>query len=481
MKINSKENIFIALRVFFDAVSVPLIITFGYSLKFKVGWILQKMFSLQVGEIYDHAQIEPYFQSIIVLIVIWTVSFYFSGVYKSYSGIMPEVDEAVKVLKGIMFSSLIIVAMTFFYTIIPGSRFVIVYSAIFAFFWLMWGRLILNRIEVKLLQKGKGSRPTLVIGAGAVGQDVVEKMFLHPFMRLFYIGHLDSEYPEKVHFHLKDKLSLLGDVDDVENIVKAQNIQVIFLTKELKKKQLEKLIFFCESHNVELYHLVESSDFMTGTIEVRDFDGLPFIAHRAIPEYHYGLKGKRIFDIVFASLALLALLPVFITIGLLIKIVSPKGPVLYAQERVGQHDKPFDMLKFRTMIPDAEKSGPVMVNESGDDRYIPFGGFLRKTSLDELPQLINIIKGEMSIVGPRPERPYFVDLFKESIPHYALRHRLPVGLTGWAQVNGRSVLTRRPEHKVKYDLYYTKNWSFIFDVKIIIKTLFVVLKSEEAY
>lgn len=481
MKTESKENIFIALRVFLDAVSVPLIITFGYSLKFKVGWIFQKIFSLQVGEIYDHAQIEPYFQSMIVLIIIWTVSFYFSGVYKSYSGIMPEVDEAIKVAKGILFASLIIMAMTFFYPVIPGSRFVVIYSAIFSFFWLMWGRTILNRIEIKLLRKGKGSRPTLVIGAGAVGQDVVEKMFLHPFMRLFYIGHLDSEYPEKVHFHLKDKLSLLGDIGDAESVIEKQGIKAVFLTKQLKKKELEKLIFFCESHNVELYHLVESSDFMTGTIKVRDFDGLPFITHRSLPEYHYGLKGKRIFDIVVSLITLILLIPVLFIISLLIKIVSPRGPVLYHQERVGQFGKPFNMLKFRTMIPDAEKSGPVMVNESGDDRYIPFGGFLRKTSLDELPQLINILKGEMSLVGPRPERPYFVGLFKESIPHYELRHRLPVGLTGWAQVNGRSVLTRRPEHKVKYDLYYTKNWSFIFDIKIIIKTLFVVLKSEEAY
>jgi exopolysaccharide biosynthesis polyprenyl glycosylphosphotransferase len=481
MTTQSKENMFIALRVFFDAISVPLIITFGYSLKFKVGWVFQKIFSLQVGEIYDHAQIEPYFQSIIVLIVIWTVAFYFSGVYKTYSGIMPEVDEAVKVAKGIMFASLIIVAMTFFYTIIPGSRFVVVYSAIFSFFWLMWGRLVLNRVERKLLQKGKGARPTLVIGAGAVGQDVVEKMFLHPFLRLYYIGHIDSEYPEKVHFHLKDKLSLLGDIQDIQKVVLEQHIKVVFLTRQLKKKQLDELILFCESQNVELYHLVESSDFMTGTIEVTNFDGLPFITHRSIPEYHYGLKGKRIFDIVLSLLSMVLLIPVFLAIAILIKVVSPKGPVLYSQERVGQHDKTFKMLKFRTMIPDAEKSGPVMVNESGDDRYIPFGGFLRRTSLDELPQLINILKGEMSIVGPRPERPYFVDLFKESIPHYSLRHRLPVGLTGWAQVNGRSVLTRRPEHKVKYDLYYTKNWSFIFDIKIIVKTLFVVLKSEEAY
>ncbi len=133
------------------------------------------------------------------------------------------------------------------------------------------------------------------------------------------------------------------------------------------------------------------------------------------------------------------------------------------------------------MIHNAENFGPMMVNEAGDSRYIFGGRFLRKYSLDELPQFINVWLGDMSIVGPRPERPFFVEQFKEKYPFYGLRHKVKAGITGWAQINGRSTLTRRPDHKARYDLYYIKNWSFLLDIKIILRTFFVVLKGEEAY
>ena len=140
------------------------------------------------------------------------------------------------------------------------------------------------------------------------------------------------------------------------------------------------------------------------------------------------------------------------------------------------------MIKFRSMIPNAEAStGPVMVDESGDARYIKGGQFIRQFSLDELPQFWNVLCGQMSLVGPRPERPHFVDQFSKIVPYFNERHVVPVGMSGWAQINGRSVLTRRPEHKIKYDIYYINHWSVLFDIKILIKTLFVVFSREESY
>ncbi|NBV42192.1 sugar transferase, partial [bacterium] len=139
-------------------------------------------------------------------------------------------------------------------------------------------------------------------------------------------------------------------------------------------------------------------------------------------------------------------------------------------------------FKFRTMVPDAEaKTGPVMVKEKNETRYIKGGQFLRRTSIDELPQLFNVLRGEMSLVGPRPERPFFVDQFTSEIPHFPLRHLVRGGITGWAQINGRSALTNRPEHKIKYDLYYIKNWSLTMDLMILLKTIRIVFAREEAY
>ena len=176
------------------------------------------------------------------------------------------------------------------------------------------------------------------------------------------------------------------------------------------------------------------------------------------------------------------LLPVFIWIAILIKVSSPSGPVFYTQERVTRNNRVFKMIKFRTMVPNAEATtGPVMVDTKQETRYISCGQFLRKWSLDELPQLMNVLIGDMSIVGPRPERPHFVKTFSQENPYYNLRHAVKSGITGWAQINGRSVLTSRPHQKIKYDVYYCKNWSWVFDLKILCATISVVLRGEEAY
>ncbi len=480
-KVKKYFSTFIILRILFDVLSVPFIITMGYSLKFKVGWTLRNVFSIHHGEIYSNAQLEPYLQNIVLLVIVWTITFYFSRVYRTFSGVMPEVDEAVAVGKGILFSTVLVMALTFVFPFIPGSRFVLLYSAVFAFLWLTLGRLILTKIEAQQLKRGVGTLQTLVVGAGSLGQDVVERMFVFPFLRLSYVGHIDDEEPSQTHYHLMGKLKILGKLSEFKEVCLRHHIKVVFVTKEISFQLLEDIIIFCGHHNIEFNQLIDHSDSLSGTVSVIDFDGLPFLIHKSLPDFDMELKTKRFFDVFAALLGLLLLSPVFIIISLIIKVVSPTGPIFYVQERVGLNGKYFGMIKFRTMIPDAEKSGPVFVNESGDDRYIPTGKFLRQYSLDELPQLLNVVKGDMSIVGPRPERPFFVDQFEKIIPHYSLRHRFPVGLTGWAPINGRSVLTRRPEHKIKYDLYYIKNWSLIFDLKIMAKTVFTVIKSEEAY
>lgn len=469
------------MRIIFDVLSVPFIIVMGYSLKFKIGWTLRNIFSLQYGKIYANAQVEPYLQNIVILVIVWTITFYFSRVYRTFSGVMPEVDEAVAVGKGILFSSVLVMALTFVFPFIPGSRFVLLYSAAFAFLWLVLGRLLFTRLEEKQLKKGIGTKNALVIGAGPLGQDVVERMVLFPFLRLNYVGHIDDAEPSQTHYHLTGRLKILGAIRDFKDVCQQRDIKVLFLTKELPHQFLEEIIVFCGKHNIEFNQIIDHSDSLSGTVHVRDFDGLPFLTHKSLKTYHLELKMKRLFDIVAALFGLIILSPLFAIVAILIKVSSPAGSVFYYQERVGYQGKVFKMIKFRTMIPDAEKSGPVFVSETGDDRYIPCGQALRKYSIDELPQLLNILKGDMSVVGPRPERPFFVEQFEKAMPHFALRHRFPVGLTGWAQINGRSVLTRRPEHKIKYDLYYIKNWTFVFDLKIIAKTLSGVIRGEEAY
>ena len=482
MNRSKQFNKFIFLRFLGDLLLVPMIMVLAYSLKFKVGWVLQNIFAVNYGAIYSQAQIELYLTGFGYSMIIWLVTFYYTGLYSIYSGVLSEVDEIIDIIKAVTFASVLVMAVTFIFPFMPGSRYVVLYAWFLGSACLSLQRVGLNFIEMGLLKKGIGAKKALIIGGDHFGQDVVEKMILFPFLRLAYVGHLDDKKPDNIHFHLRKKFKLLGEPKSYQHFFSKLKVEVVFITKDISKEPFyNNLILYCEKHNIELNRLSDFASFMAGTLAVKDFDGLPFISHKSLPNYSLELLFKRLFDLVLGIFFLILLMPVLILVGLWIKAVSPEGKALYAQERVGKEGIPFNMLKFRTMVPDAEKDGPQFVDEKNETRYIKGGCFFRKTSIDEWPQLINVIKGEMSLIGPRPERDIFVKQFQKTIPFYELRHKVKGGITGWAQVNGRSVLTRRPEHKVRYDLYYIKNWSFILDIKILIKTFFVILKREEAY
>ncbi len=474
---------YLLTRLVTDVLLFPVIIVAAYTLKFKVGWVFRHFFSIQYGTLYSHAQLAPYLSIIGILILIWVPTFYFVGMYRRTMTLVPDVDECIKVFKGVSIATIELMAVTFVLPFFPGSRYFVFYTWLFGIILLSISRLVILRLETYLVKHGLGARPVLVIGADSFGQDVVEKIQFYPILGLKYVGSLDSSAPEKVHFHLKDTFHYLGNPSEFKRVVDEEKIDLIFVTtRSLPNTFYTELVIFCELNNIELRILSDVSDFMAGTVQVESFDGLPFLTHLKRPVFDIGPIFKCCFDFVFSILLLIILAPLFLVIGILIKCSSPSGPVFYVQERVGKDGVLFNMIKFRTMIPDAELgTGPALVSEKNETRYIVFGRFLRRSSLDELPQLVNVLFGEMSIVGPRPERPFFVEQYSRDIPYFPIRHRVKGGIAGWAQVNGRSVLTRRPEHKLKYDLYYIKNWSFGLDIKILFKTILVVFTREEAY
>jgi Undecaprenyl-phosphate glucose phosphotransferase len=213
--------------------------------------------------------------------------------------------------------------------------------------------------------------------------------------------------------------------------------------------------------------------------DIENFDGLPVVHLNHSPLVGSAVWIKRALDVVLASLALILFAPLMLVIAILIKLTS-KGPILYAQERMGLDGRTFQMLKFRSMRVDAEEVGGARWATAGDERRTPIGAILRKTSLDELPQLWNVLRGDMSLVGPRPERPVFVNQFRSRIPHYMLRHKVKSGITGWAQVNGwrgDTSLVRR----IECDLFYIRNWSLALDLKILTMTLWKGFIHRNAY
>jgi exopolysaccharide biosynthesis polyprenyl glycosylphosphotransferase len=272
----------------------------------------------------------------------------------------------------------------------------------------------------------------------------------------------------------------LGAIKDLPNDIARYRLQAALIALSYKDHpQLLEMIRDAEGLNIELMMVPDMLDLMTSRVRIREIEGIPFIQIKEIPLSTWNRINKRTFDILFSSIILLVTLPITAMLAAVIKLTS-KGPIFFRQERIGLDGSAFPVVKFRTMRADAEvTTGPVRAKK-GDPRTTTIGRILRRTSLDELPQLWNVLRGHMSIVGPRPERPFFVEQFKSKIPRYLERHRVKAGMTGWAQVNG--LRGDAPiEERTKYDIYYVENWSLVFDVKIILKTIRAVIFGKDAY
>lgn len=466
------------LRLLLDTVLIPIVFVLAYSLKFKLA-VLSPFFFFH-AKVYQHAQIEPYLNVMALILVIWIPTFYLCGMYRPFVGMMPEVDEFVSIVKGISVATVMTMAITFLFKSFPESRYVIFYAWMIGTIVLTIAHMGIHMLELRALRLGKDSVRVLVIGADDAAQDIVERILQYPSLGYRYLGNLCVVQPSKVHFHLQNQFVYLGPPETYPTQIEILKPDLVIVS-DLQNISAMALQEVCKTHGCTLKKVSEDASWLSSFAVFEDFDGIPLISYGAPTPPVVEMAGKALIDYGLALCVLVVFSPFFLGIAILIKLVSPGGPVLYKQERIGHHGKPFAMFKFRTMIPDAEsKTGPVMV-EKQDTRYIPLGQFLRKTSIDELPQLLNVLRGEMSLVGPRPERPFFVEAFSKDIPHFQLRHEMKGGLTGWAQINGRSVLTNRPEHKIRYDLYYIKNWSFILDIKILIRTIVIVFQREEAY
>jgi Undecaprenyl-phosphate glucose phosphotransferase len=245
------------------------------------------------------------------------------------------------------------------------------------------------------------------------------------------------------------------------------------------QSDLNEIVNSAEHRPVEVKFVPDLMDMIGRDTSISQLGNIPVIGLREIPLTEWDLINKRIFDLAAATLGLVVLSPLYLLLAGLIKLTS-LGPVFYAQERVGYDGETFNMLKFRSMRMGAEdRTGPVWAKPN-DDRRTSLGAFLRKYSLDELPQIFNVIMGDMSLVGPRPERPFFVEKFKDQIPRYASRHKMKSGVTGWAQVNGWRGDTSIVE-RTKCDIYYIENWSLFLDVKILIRTVLQVIFPRNAY
>ena len=325
---------------------------------------------------------------------------------------------------------------------------------------------------------GLGLRKVLIAGTGELGRHVADRFLRNEEFGYQVIGFIDNSTDDNQMGYRG--LPFLGSLDDAETILKREQIDQLYVALPVDQHvNMLKLIELSNRECVDIKVIPDFLQFVTLRARLEELDGIPLINVNDVPLRGFNSAIKRVIDIGCSSAALAFLLGPMAMIAAAIRL-SSEGPILYRQERMGLDGQPFELLKFRSMHQDAERdSGPVWASEN-DPRRTAVGKFLRRFSLDELPQLWNVLVGDMSLVGPRPERPFFVDQFKDRVPQYMLRHKVKAGITGWAQVNGWRGNTSI-EKRIEYDLYYIENWSVTLDFKIMWLTVIHLSFHRHAY
>jgi exopolysaccharide biosynthesis polyprenyl glycosylphosphotransferase len=361
----------------------------------------------------------------------------------------------------------------FLYRGFSFSRLVFFLIFIDSIILLLITRFIFHKIKFYFLKKGYNVLKVILAGSPSLLKNIYNNLKENKIYQFAFTGYIASQ-----NCNLPiDYLGNSENIADIEKIKKSDGFILAYDSQE--HANILKILKFTEGKNLELFYVPDILDLLTSHINVLEINGTPLFQFKTFTLSGWQGLIKRSFDILVSLISIVLLSPLFLLLAILIKIDS-KGPVFYKQKRVSLDGNEFKMIKFRSMRTDAEsESGPVWAKQN-DPRTTKTGKFLRRSSLDELPQLLNILVGDMSLVGPRPERLHFINQFKDDIPKYLERHRLRSGMTGWAQVNG--LRGQSPiEERTKYDLFYIENWSLWFDIKIIIKTFIAIFRGENAY
>ncbi len=472
------------LGVLFDGIAIELAFLFSYWLRFRTTY-----FSfLSLSE--STPPLEAYILGSLVIIPLWWIVFNSRSMYGARRNVAVG-DEFLNVVKLVTVGMLIVMSAAFFYRAFSYSRIVFGMLWIFSIAFIFLERLLVFQIEKVIYAKGKELRNAVIIGSGRTANKIYETLHNHPMLGYKFVGYFGETECDNALPLSKEKY--LGKLTHVHLEIEKHYVELALVALHLDEhKDLTGLLRDCEGDNVEFLMVPDILELMASEMRVKEVEGIPFIKIKGVSMTTWGRIIKRAFDLVFGLILVALSSWLLVVIAIAIKLGS-KGPVFFLQERVGFDGEPFMMMKFRSMIVDAEKhdvpsvmggkSEPLNTDMKISHKSVPrldiayctpIGRFLRRSSLDELPQLFNVIKGEMSLVGPRPERMFYVEKFKDVIPKYLDRHRVKTGMTGWAQIHGLRGDTSL-EERIKYDLYYIENWSLMLDIRILFRTVGAVI------
>jgi Undecaprenyl-phosphate glucose phosphotransferase len=473
--LKKRAQVIITLLFLADILIVGICWNLAYYVRFHWLNLAYSVFGFAIPSV-DASLIPPYkeyFNATGVVVVVAAICNIYGKMYNP-KRISQYKGELRAIVKSNIFLFIVLLGLTFYYRRFSYSRVQSLYFLI-----LTIGGISSLRISVRLFlsylrKKGKNLRRVLVIGKDRTARAFIKRVKNNRDLGFHVIGYAYDEKSDQI------SLPYLGKFEDLPAIIEKQVVDQIFICLDSNQQSnLERINNNLAEQFVDLHIVPDIYHTLNINPEILDLDGMPVIALRQSSVEGWNRVFKRAFDLIGGLIAMIVLLPIWIIIPPIIKLTS-RGPVFYHQERMGLDGRSFNMVKFRSMKPDAEVETGAVWAKKDDDRRTAVGKFMRKTSLDEVPQFFNVLQGSMSLVGPRPERPVFIHDFKKQIPNYMLRHKMKAGITGWAQVNGWRGNTSL-EKRIECDIYYLTNWSILFDLKIIVMTVFTGMINPNAY
>lgn len=469
-----KNSRFHALSPIGLIITDTVMITIAFLIAYGIRWeSAQADPNIKLGSLTDYVGL------LIVQVVAIIVVMFWTRLYHQARAVS-RVDEFYAVFGTVSIGTMMSVAVS---TLLFKSlefdfpRLLIIYSWLLTILLVMIARLIYHAVQWRLQARGIGRDKVLIVGTGDIGKLVLEKIKGSPHLGYEVVGFVRKNGEETPDGVLG--VPVLGHAVDLPNLINDRQVdEVIIALPEAAHEEILDLIAKCSKASLSIKVFPDVFQIIATQVTIDDLGGLPLLSVRDVRQRGWRVAVKRLMDVTLSAIGLVFLSPLLFVVAILVKLES-RGPVFYVQERMGLDANPFAMIKFRSMREDAEADGPGWTKPN-DPRRTGLGRILRKTNIDELPQLINVLMGEMSLVGPRPERPVYVEQFRRTIPRYMERHKEKAGLTGWAQVNSLRGDTSIAE-RTKYDLWYIENWSLLLDIKILIRTLMRSFHDKNAY
>lgn len=421
---------------------------------------------------------EGFFWGLAIVPFLWILIYILQGTYQK-----PFRQYRLKTIKQTLFGSIIGVIIVFFSVLLNDFQHLLLYQQYYKLFFVLFTlhffitllpRFIITTIHVKRIHKRKFGFNTIIIGGSSKAMDIFNEITqIQPSSGHHFIGFVNINGTD---YELKEHLPLLGHFDNINEILKDKQVaEVIIALESSDHERLKGIITHLSGFNIRISLIPDAYDILSGQVHMNSIFGALLLTTNTSSMPDWQIATKRMIDIVVSFCSLIMLLPVYLILAILVKC-SSKGPIFFRQERVGLDRKPFNIIKFRTMYVNAEKNGP-QLSSSNDSRITKIGKFLRKTRLDEFPQFWNVLKGDMSLVGPRPERQFYIDKIAEHDPQYLYLHKVRPGITSWGQVKfGYAENVAQMLERMKYDLLYIRNMSIGLDLKIMFYTIAIIFK-----